>query len=147
MSKSNFGFQVNGKPHSKGGVKVAANDAYIASKYLGVDGKKASGKNPSVAKVMLKKGGKALAKGQERSSDKFGINQWNPGAVRHHLQMMANVRDEAETGKVMQDVNKMLKDPNLSKDEKKMMLNQMLGQLEVSTQSITPAQLMSGPGI
>jgi hypothetical protein len=105
--KSPYGFLVKGAKHGKdndAGIKVKANVGYIASDYLGVDGNKSSKKNPSVAKEMLKYGGTALSNGFENRSDKFGINSWNPGAVKHHLEMMKEIKNEAELNKLRKEV-------------------------------------------
>lgn len=104
-SKSNYGFMAQGKDHhptdNSAGIKVSEGDAYIASKYLGMDGTKTSKKNPSVASMMLKNGGKALAKASEH--DKYAINGFNPKALQHHLKMMNNVKDVAEANKAKQE--------------------------------------------
>ena len=105
---SKYGFLAKGMKHKKGdtgGIKVLEGDAYIASQHLGVDGKKATKRNPSVAKLMLRNGGKALANGHLHQSDKFGINNYNPGAVRHHLNLMNEVKLQAELGKVKVKIN------------------------------------------
>lgn len=99
---SKYGFLANGKKHGKGneaGIKVNANKGYVASSFLGLDGKKANKNNPSVAETMLKYGGKALAKYSDKNWDKFGINKNNPNALKHHLSLMKTIRDEAEFNK------------------------------------------------
>lgn len=131
--KSPFGFMVKGKPHSddpaSSGIKVSANDGYIASKFLGINGKKASIKNPSVSKLMINNGGKALSTGFLRNSDKFGVNAWNPGAVSHHLEQMTKVRDSAEMGKMFSELENLSKDKNLSEEDKVVMLNKYLSSI------------------
>lgn len=99
---SKYGFLAKGRPHdtnNEGGIKVKADKGYVASSYLGVDGKKANKNNPSVASTMLQYGGKVLAKYADKDWDKFGINKNNPNALKHHLNMMSQVRDEAEFNK------------------------------------------------
>lgn len=108
-NKSGFGFLAKGKKHAEdnsAGIKVMEGDAYIASAYLGMDGKKSGKNNPSVASTMLKYGGKALAKGYFNSKDKFGINKHNPNAVRHHLNLMESVKRKAESNKLMEKIRK-----------------------------------------
>jgi hypothetical protein len=110
---SSFGYLAQGPKHNddnSGGIKVSSKDAYIASKYLGVDGNKSGKNNPSVADTMLKYGGKALANGEKRSWDKYAINKWNPGAMKHHLNMMMKVRDLAEKNKHLVEAEKQLLD-------------------------------------
>jgi hypothetical protein len=99
--KSDYGYIANGKNHSDGGIKVMSGDAYIASKYLGIDGKKSSKTNMSVAELMLKNGGRALALGSSKPANRRAINHWNPGAMRHHLNMMDNVVKVAERNKLI----------------------------------------------
>lgn len=127
--QSPVGFVAQGNKHSKdpetSGIKVAEGEGYIASKHLGIDGKKAGVKNPSVADLMVRKGGKALSKGFKRPSDKFGVNRWNPGAVKHHVDMMKEVRDTAEINKLMQKI-KSIKNGVGSDYEKKLAISQLL---------------------
>ena len=98
---SDFGFLVKGNKHGNdpqtSGIKVGDGEAYIASQHLGIDGKKSNKNNPSVASLMLKNGGKALAGSQ---TDKYGINKYTPNAVQHHLNLMTEVKNTAETGKI-----------------------------------------------
>lgn len=106
-NKSKFGFLAEGKKHAKdnsAGIKVMEGDAYIASSHLGMNGKKSGKGNPSVASMMLKNGGKALSQGYENKWDRRGINNWNPGAVKHHLNMMNNVKNKAEINKFKQNI-------------------------------------------
>jgi hypothetical protein len=104
---SPYGYLAHGKDHhptdNSAGIK-ADGEAYISSKHLAPDGNKASKNNPSVASRMVKYGGKALGKGYENSSDKFGINDWNPGAKRHHIEMMDQIARDAELGKIRKDL-------------------------------------------
>lgn len=107
---SSFGFLAQGKDHdpvdNSAGIKVMEGDAYIASKYLGLDGKKSGKGNPSVASNMMKYGGKALGKGEERSWDRFAINKHNPNALKHHLSLMDKVKRKAEANKLKEKIRK-----------------------------------------
>jgi hypothetical protein len=103
--KSPFGFLALGQKHAQdasAGIKVDSGDAYIGSAHLGMNARPAGKKNPSVASVMLASGGKALAKGAEKSYDRYGINKFNPGAVRHHKTMLDQVALDAEIAKLKQ---------------------------------------------
>lgn len=111
---SPFGFVAEGKKHAPGdstagGIKILEGDAYIASKHLGINGRKAGKGNPSVADLMVRNGGKALAEGFNGKWDKFGINKWNPNAVKHHLDLMTELQVDAELNKIKQNLSKLRK--------------------------------------
>lgn len=127
--KSEYGLLAKGNPHTKGGISISQGDAYIASKYLGVNGKKSGKKNPSVAAEILKAGGNQLGKGYERKSDKFGINSYNKQAVKHHLDMMDDIKASAEEGKMIQKLKEIANNKKLKGEEKEAMLSQILSQL------------------
>ena len=108
-STSKFGFLAQGKKHAEdnsAGIKVMEGDAYIASDYLGLDGKKSGKGNPSVASYMMKYGGKALGKGYDNKSDRYGINSHNPNAVKHHLKLMDKIKRKAEANKLKEKIRK-----------------------------------------
>ena len=100
--KSKVGFLVDGDTHNNGGIEVIEGDAYIASNHLGVDGKKATSKNKSVAKLMLQQGGKVLA--QASDYDKFSVSKKNtPNAYNYIINNMQTVADKAETNKKIEE--------------------------------------------
>lgn len=99
---SPVGFLAKGNSHEQGGIDVLGGKAYIASKYLGVNGKKASKNNPSVAKEMLKAGGEVLH--NSSPSDKFSINEkFTPNAFKYIKNKMQKVADKAETNKQIEE--------------------------------------------
>lgn len=101
---SPYGFLAKGNKHdntANSGIKVMEGEAYIASQHLGLNGKKSNKNNPSVASLMLKNGGKALGNG--KVTDKFSVNdKYTPNAVKHHLDLMQQVKSTAEKGKLKQ---------------------------------------------
>jgi hypothetical protein len=101
-SKSSVGFLAKGASHEKGGIGVIEGKAYIASSHLGVDGKKSSKKNMSVAKTILKEGGEVLA--QSSDYDKFSVSKkYTPNAYSHVLNNMQKVADKAEHNKNIEE--------------------------------------------
>jgi hypothetical protein len=99
---SPVGFLAKGNSHEQGGIDVLGGKAYIASKYLGVNGKRASKNNPSVAKEMLKAGGEVLH--NSSPSDKFSINEkFTPNAFKYIKNKMQKVADKAETNKQIEE--------------------------------------------
>lgn len=99
---SDVGFLVKGDSHKNGGIDVLEGDAYIASKYLGVNGKKASKKNDSVAKTMLKEGGGVLA--EYNDADKFSVShKYTPNSYKYLVKNMQDVADKAEYNKQIEE--------------------------------------------
>jgi hypothetical protein len=107
--KSAVGFVAKGNTHEKGGIGILEGSAYIASNHLGVNGKKANKKNPTVAKVMLKTGGEALA--QSSRSDKFSLSEkYSPNAYKYTINEMQKVAQKAEHNKKIEESIKTLND-------------------------------------
>lgn len=101
-NSSDVGFLAKGDSHAKGGIGVITGKAYIGSKYLGLDGKKSSKTNPSVATEMLKQGGYALSNAD--SNDKFGLSKkYTPNAYKHTVNSMQKVADKAEYNKKIEE--------------------------------------------
>lgn len=113
---SSLGFMAEGAKHGQKnnagseGIPMEVGDSdgmYVGSKELGVDGRKASSKNPSVAdrmKPYLK-----YAEKYENSKDKYSNNTNAMETVKKELEQ---IRIESEMGKAMTELEKLLKNRN-----------------------------------
>lgn len=101
----------------KEGIPLMSEGAYIASNYLGVDGKKArDGK--TVAKEMTPSI-EYLANAEQNKSDKY---KNNPVAIAYQLQTINAIKNDAERNKFKENLRKELNDKNSTFDS---MLNFM----------------------
>lgn len=105
----------------KEGIPLMSEGAYIASNYLGVDGKKArDGK--TVAKEMTPYV-EYLADAEQNKSDKY---KNNPVAIAYQLQTINAIKNDAERNKFKENLRKELNDKNSTFDS---MLNFMKNNL------------------
>lgn len=110
---SSKGFMADGAQHGEmnaagtEGIPMKVDDpngAYVGSDKLGVDGRKASSSNPSVASAM--KPYLAYLEDYENSKDKFGNN---PKAISTVENELDRISKHAEMGKSMAELEKLLK--------------------------------------
>ncbi len=109
--ESKFAAKFHGDQHGQDsdkdgmeGIPLKSEEGYVASNYLGIDGKKASSSNPSVSKLM-EPSVKYLNKTEMKTMDNY-VN--NPIAIAHHQKMLMEMKGDAEKGKFMEELNKML---------------------------------------
>lgn len=94
------------------GIPLTADGGYVASDYLGVNGKRAGKGNPSVAQEM-KPYVKYLHNAEKNESD---VYRNNPVAIAEINRQLEIIKNKAEEGKVLEGLSKVLKDKNRSVD-------------------------------
>jgi len=140
--ESKFGFKVHGDKHGQDtdndgmeGIPVAATEEnYVASEYLGVDGKKSGKGNPSVAKVMGKNLN-FLHQAERNPSDKY---KNNPIALALQRKEMENTIHEAERNKFKEKLRGVAKKKDVDLNE----LVQVIGEMPKKNMSSDEQMLL-----
>lgn len=91
----------------KEGIPLMSDGAYIASNYLGVDGKKAKN-GKTVAKEMTPSV-EYLSSAEKNNTDKY---KNNPVSVAYHLQTINAIKNDAERNKFKEGLKQVLSDKN-----------------------------------
>ena len=112
-NESTYGFMAHGAKHGQineagsQGIPISSEEeAYIGSDHLGLDGRKATKGNKSVAQEM-KPYLNYLSKAEGGKSWDAYSN--NPKAIEHHINELEGMKVEAEQGKFMSNLEKLLK--------------------------------------